>query len=274
MPRISLLALCFALATPAARPDILFLKNGGKVRGRVTERGDKYYVGLKVGRIAVAKSDVARVQWDKEVRAEYQKRLASIPANDAAAHYKLGCWLRGKEWTREAKAEFEKALQIDPNYAPAHKALHHVFLKDKWYSEDEAMRLMGYVKVRGKWIRRRDLEKLEKGLECLAAVRAAQRKIEDAVGMMFSPSRARRQEGKKRLLALSLEYKCPELAAMAIELSHITAGRRSPHSITIIQQTSQPTMRPFTITTTVDGRPRRVRVLVPMQRRFSIGVRK
>ena len=57
-----------------------------------------------------------------EAIAQYQKALEINP-NDAEAHYNLGIALLQKGQVDEAMVQFQKALEINPNYAEAHNNL-------------------------------------------------------------------------------------------------------------------------------------------------------
>jgi tetratricopeptide (TPR) repeat protein len=45
-----------------ASPDVVHLRNGGKIEGQVVDRGDKYEIETPSGKVAVAKEDVARIE--------------------------------------------------------------------------------------------------------------------------------------------------------------------------------------------------------------------
>jgi tetratricopeptide (TPR) repeat protein len=59
---------------------------------------------------------------------QYQKAL-EIKPNYAGAHYKLGNALIQKGQVDNAVAHYQKALQIDPNYAEAHDNLGNALLR-------------------------------------------------------------------------------------------------------------------------------------------------
>src|SRR5437867_473088 len=54
--------LALLLFSGLAAADIVHLRNGGKLEGRVTEKGDKYEIETATGKVTVGKDEVARIE--------------------------------------------------------------------------------------------------------------------------------------------------------------------------------------------------------------------
>ncbi|MBI2922929.1 MAG: hypothetical protein HYY18_17885 [Planctomycetes bacterium] len=128
---ISRLAGAFLLfAASAASADVVYMKDGRKIEGALTEKGDQYAVKTKFGTIFVKKAEVERIERDPA--GEYAGKAAALEATDADGHFRLGEWCRERSLSTEAAAEFQKALAADPGHEGAHKALGHARMGDRW----------------------------------------------------------------------------------------------------------------------------------------------
>ncbi|MEK7467539.1 MAG: hypothetical protein AAB074_09020 [Planctomycetota bacterium] len=130
------LALSLFLAA-ACCADTVWLKDGRKYEGTVTEQGDEYAIKGKFGTIKVKKSDVERV--DMPPTGEYATRSRALADQDVDGHFALGQWCKDKGMKAEARAEFEKVLKTDPHHEGAHKELGHSRVGDRWGTPLELM---------------------------------------------------------------------------------------------------------------------------------------
>lgn len=131
-------SVCLALGLACtAVADVVYLKDGRKFEGAVTENGDEYAIKGKFGTIRVRKADVDRVEMAPS--GEYASKAAALGEKDADGHYRLGIWCRDKGMKAEAKVEFEKAIAADPNHEGAHRELGHARVGDRWGTPAELM---------------------------------------------------------------------------------------------------------------------------------------
>ncbi len=114
--------LFLLLALPASA-DILYLKNGGKIEGKVTEKKSTYHVETDLGKVTVQKGDVIRIE-----KKEYVPKKPAMPGKNRAllrekfANPFLGLkiylpphWQRGKS---HGKAACSFYGPTDGAYAP------------------------------------------------------------------------------------------------------------------------------------------------------------
>lgn len=69
---------------------------------------------------------------------EYRSRLADLEEDDADGHFDLGIWCKEKRLKKEAREQFQKVIEIDPDHEGAHLELDHVRYEDEWLPEKEA----------------------------------------------------------------------------------------------------------------------------------------
>jgi len=91
-----------ALSSPVLA-DVLYLKNGGKLEGRVSEKGDSYVLETDFGSITVKKADVERLEkkeWAPKGGLRMpDKRRSSLPESYAHPFYAFRVYLPPK-WRR------------------------------------------------------------------------------------------------------------------------------------------------------------------------------
>jgi HEAT repeat protein len=137
---VALLILTFAFQVQPAAADIFHLKRGGSVEGELLDTTDEAYkVRTRVGLVTLPVNEVARIEPSETPFAEYERRKEAVE-NTPAAHFKLAQWCEEEDLMGYARQHMKKALELDPDFEPARKAL-------------------GFVKLNGIWVGGRHLEK-------------------------------------------------------------------------------------------------------------------
>jgi len=121
-----------ALAASNAVADVVYLKDGGKLEGDVSDMGG--HIILKSGsmKTRIEKDRILRIEVKKTPREEYQERLKAIPPEDAEAHYMLGTWCEENGLRDEARKRFERVVELEPNHAKARKKLGYRLAEGQW----------------------------------------------------------------------------------------------------------------------------------------------
>ncbi len=157
-----LVVVFFSCCVVAA--DIIYLNTGGVVKGKIVEENDDELVIKSRGATLTIPHDdvdyIDRGDTPEEILAKQVKKLAP---DDVAGRYELGVWLQNIGEEELASKQFESVLKLDPNHEDAHRALGHVRREGKWLTRAQTMRLDGYVKYKGKWHKKEDVEKLKAG---------------------------------------------------------------------------------------------------------------
>ena len=223
---VSVLALVLTAGGPAAG-DVVYYRDGGSQEGKVVRLTDTEVwleVALATGKalVKIPRDNVARIERG-ETTAEklerwYRERLARMDASDPAAWYRLGEWCsRWPLLRKKAREAFERAVSLDPDYAPAHIRLGHVKYRGVWMTYDEMMRARGYVKYKGEWMTvegRTALVLKEKELELLREKRR------------FEEAQARRLEAERALAEARKAPPSPPRAAASAAPSVVIVRER------------------------------------------------
>jgi hypothetical protein len=122
------LPLCVAPASA----DTLRLANGGVVEGEIIEKtAETYTVRTLIGTVKLSVDSVASVEEGPSVFEDYRERVAATP-DTPAAQTGLGEWCGEVGLTPERRRHLERAIELDPGYEPARKALGHVRVGAVW----------------------------------------------------------------------------------------------------------------------------------------------
>jgi len=116
------------------RGDVIHLKNGGRMEGRVTQQGEMITIEYRGGSIVVHSQSVLRIEKKELAEQIFANRLHKA-ANDADACVKLAEWAFKKDLNREYVQALRCALLIDPGHIKARRLLrtykiHYAHLPD------------------------------------------------------------------------------------------------------------------------------------------------
>ena len=151
----SLIFLWLISLSGPALADIIHLKNGGKIEGRVIEQtSTKIKVQTRFGSVmTLSRAQVLRIEKKKDVWDDYDQRRGKIKKNDAPGLFLLYKWCLENGLKQEAGNVLEEVLQADPNHDDAHRIMGEVKVEGKWMKPDAA-RAAGYTLHDGKWLTR------------------------------------------------------------------------------------------------------------------------
>ena len=104
--------------------DIVHLKQGGSLEGRLTDQGEQVTLVFPGGSIVVKKSDISRIEKKDLPQDIFAARLKqATDAADADACVELARWAFNKDLLKEYVFALRNALLIDPKHAAAEKLL-------------------------------------------------------------------------------------------------------------------------------------------------------
>lgn len=153
--------------TPAVRADLLKLKNGGEIRGKLlplTNSGTSPVRTIKTlsgGSISVDTQQIEFITNRSLTIEEYETRAAEIE-NTTEAHLKLAEWCLKNHLRSQRNQEMENILLLDPDHKKARAALGYTKRDGEWMTRDEAMRKNGYIKYKGRYVSAVELNLIEK----------------------------------------------------------------------------------------------------------------
>ena len=151
VPSAIFIVLC-AVSLPA-RADIFHLSTGGRIEGELLYKDDQHYkIRTTHGTVLLTLDSVVRTESAPSPFEQYRKRKAQAPATPAG-QVELAEWCGENGFSRERRDHLRRALELDPNYEPARRAL-------------------GYVRVDGLWVEGRTI--IERGRSAAERKRQAQ----------------------------------------------------------------------------------------------------
>jgi hypothetical protein len=166
MCRPILLAVCLATALAAAgspaRGEVFVLKSGGRIEGEHLnpdrQPGQPYHVRTDDGvKLALADSAVQRMIVKTDLDKQYEALLTRL-ANTTEAQWNMAEWCREAGLTEERKRHLQAVIAIDPNHVEARKALGYQRFGSRWLTQDEHMQSLGYVRYKGTWRLKQEIE--------------------------------------------------------------------------------------------------------------------
>lgn len=190
-----LLALLLG-APPASRADVVYLKGGGKMEGRIVERTESSVeVDIGAGTLTFPMSSVDRIEEGRSPLDDYDDRSAALAADDRDGWLELGRWASGVGLGTQARQAYEHVLTLDPSNPEANRALGRVEVDGRWMTEDEAYRARGYVNFEGQWVTPAEQESILRAREADRAAAQAQAQSAEAQARE-AEARAREAEAR------------------------------------------------------------------------------
>jgi len=151
-PFVALAVLLLAAPTTALA-DVVFLKSGGKMEGRIVERSDSSVeIDIGAGSLRFPMSSVDRIEEGRSTLDDYDERAEKVAADDRDGWMELARWASGVGLGAQSRRAYERVLALDPGDSEANRALGRVQVDGQWMSEDDAYRARGYVWFEGRWV--------------------------------------------------------------------------------------------------------------------------
>ncbi len=160
------LALLLLAAIPnVGTSDVFLLNSGGRIEGEWLNRDEQppkeYLVRTASGiKTSLQVTQVREVVRQSPLDHEYEERAAAA-ANTPAGQWELAEWCRQKSLFDQRKVHLRRVVELDPQHAPAWRALGYQFLDGQWITRDEFRRGEGYEFYKGKWRTPQEIEIVE-----------------------------------------------------------------------------------------------------------------
>ena len=196
------LALALLLLAPAARADVVYLKNGRTLSGNVTREGDGYRLRTGSGGMFIPADQVLRVEQAETPLERYRKDAAAVRDADVEGHYRLARYCKEHGLTKQMREELAIVLALAPEHEAARREMGYVRHDGKWLTSDEVRIAQGYVKFRGKWITKAYKARLEAWAAEVTEIRARQKAINAAAARMRSTDAREQEYGRDAFVKL------------------------------------------------------------------------
>jgi hypothetical protein len=153
---VSIVALISALLVgvpTASLADVVFLKSGSKMEGRIVERTEtSVEIDIGSGSLTLPMSSVDHIEEGGSVLDEIDERAKALSSDDLDGWLELARFASREGLGAQSRWAYEHVLELDPNDAEANRALGRVEIDGRWMTEDEAYRARGYVNFEGEWM--------------------------------------------------------------------------------------------------------------------------
>ncbi|HEX5105268.1 MAG TPA: hypothetical protein VFV87_15720 [Pirellulaceae bacterium] len=152
-----LLALCGPL-----RGEIFVLKSGGRVEGELLnpqrEPGALYQLRTDEGlRLALGEAQVHRVIVKSDAEKEYEAALLAT-GNTVEEQWAMAEWCKDVGLLAQRKRHLAEVIRLEPDHKEARAALGYSLFAGKWMTQDDYMTGRGYVRYKGGWTTRQQME--------------------------------------------------------------------------------------------------------------------
>jgi len=185
------------LASPLSA-DIVRLRDGGMLRGRVTHQAGTVTVETPTWKAAISREQILDIEAEQDPLEEYARRRAGLPAAPTADDWTaLGTWCATRGLDGQARAAWNEAVRIDPDHEDARRALGHIRLEGRWVTEDEFHAAIGSVKFRGRWMPREEMLAVLDAEKAAREARALADRIEREKRDAAAAERRARQEADR-----------------------------------------------------------------------------
>jgi hypothetical protein len=166
MPLLAcVVALVMATLPTTSHADVFLLTTGGRIEGEWLNRDEQppreYLVRTPSGiKTSLQVTQVREVIRQSPLDLEYQRRAAAA-ADTPAGQWELAEWCREQSLFDQRKTHLRRIVELDPQHAPAWRALGYQFLDGQWITRDQFRRDEGYELYKGKWRTPQEIEILE-----------------------------------------------------------------------------------------------------------------
>ena len=176
-----------------ASGDILYLHNGGKIEGELRNPDEspreKYVMRLEEGADVVFKVELVKKFVPLSAsQKRYKKFLPKMP-DTAAGNWKMADWCKANGLRKERRFHAEETIRHDPEHLKARRLLGYVKLEGKWTTREEYNRKRGFVRHEGVWRMPQEVALLKRRRETELAIKGWYKKVKLWRSWLGNPKR-------------------------------------------------------------------------------------
>ncbi len=218
-------AILAGVVLPAAAQDVVLLKNGDRLAGKVTDGMLEVRLDTPAGEVALPWSEIEKIDRAKYVRELYRDRAGEVDRQDVQSHYLLALWCRRQGLGEEMRKELELILAIDPGHRAARSALGFEKVDEKWVAGDQIKKAKGFVKKGNRWILEEEAAFEEMVKERNRQLSAEELKASDLIIKAADENVRARKYAVKALSAMSFnELRVPLYRALGDKREEVRAA--------------------------------------------------
>lgn len=150
---LGLAILALALLAAPLLADIIHLKNGGRIEGRIIKQTPtEVHVRTKFGTVMKLKpAQIKRIEKKRDIWDDYERERNKVKNNDADGLFALYQWCKQNGMKHEAARVLDEVLQANPDHPAVHQMRGEVNIAGKWMKPEQA-KAAGYRLHEGKWL--------------------------------------------------------------------------------------------------------------------------
>lgn len=153
MKKYSITLILTVLFCTFLHSDIIYLKNGKTIEGRIERKTEqKIYIKSQGMTFTLNRYEIDRIEQKKTRFEIYKKALKKIDSSSADQNFKLGNWCEKNGLSAYAKQHWKKTIEIDPDHTEARKALGFELFEGTWMTRTQVMKKKGFVLFEKKWV--------------------------------------------------------------------------------------------------------------------------
>jgi hypothetical protein len=239
--RFPILSLAIGLAPAWSLADIVELKSGGRVEGKVNSNDrNSFLIELADGgKLTVDRGQVARVVTVTPDDEAYRRR-APATADTVAAQWELAMWCRDQKLKAELERHLQRVVELDPTHEEARQLLGYREVNGQWLTSDEIMQSRGLVLYEGKYYTTQDIELFErnklvkdKEFAWKANIERWRKWLDDRDGARVAEARQQFRSLRDPMAASNLVRVLEKEKNEAVRLLLIEAAARIPSQLTL-----------------------------------------
>jgi hypothetical protein len=216
----------------AASADTIVCRDGRKIEGRILEETDEYVkLAVKHGAVTVKRGQIEKIERGATTVEVYEAKRARIVAGELGTHLHawqatldLAKWCAEHKLEKEARIEYGRAVELNPDCEEARIALKHVKVDGAWMTFEDACRLRGLVEFDGVWMTPEEA-KLKAALKEQEAIeKEIREKVRELLRKLAAPAMETRDEARAALEQIPAEYM---FAPLMEHVEHKSAEVRS-----------------------------------------------
>jgi len=161
MARYLIIALLLILPSSQCPGDVIHLKTGGRVDGKILEKTDQAVkIRTQAGEVSVDRNRIEHIEYKALPIEDYHKELKQLTDDDIQGHYALGMWCKDNRLRKEAEERFRYVLKLNPEHKDARRQLGYRRYRGRWMTSDEVMIAQGKVRYGSEWVTPKEAEHL------------------------------------------------------------------------------------------------------------------
>jgi hypothetical protein len=172
--------ICFLLLpAAAAAADVVRLRSGDVVEGRVDDLGDRLRVETSGGAVSLRWKDVDAVLPGRAAAEVFAEKRKAVGDKDVTGLYALALWAQRAGLPDEARGTFEAVVKADPEHAGARDALSQQKADGAWQGGTKLLEAKGFVARDGAWMLREEADLRARQAEARRELSMDEKKVED-----------------------------------------------------------------------------------------------